>query len=94
MMTAICIDRKAVCVEHDHNGMTLEYFHQFIENEFIPAYKNELTDNMILQIQKAIAEKSTHIFVKNESGKMVHSLVFTKPFISYSKHPEYEYNGI
>lgn len=29
MMAAICIDRKAVCAEHDHNGMTIEYFYQF-----------------------------------------------------------------
>ena len=26
MMAAIAIDRHVVCMEHDFNGMTLEYF--------------------------------------------------------------------
>lgn len=94
MMAAICIDRKAVCAEHDHNGMTIEYFYQFIENEFIPAYRDELTEDMLTQIHKGISEKSTHIFVKNESGKLAHSLVFATPFMFYSERPKYEYNGM
>lgn len=47
MMAAIIVDGKPVCLKHDFEGMTLEYFWDFITNEFIPAYKNELSADEI-----------------------------------------------
>ena len=44
MMAAISIDRHVVCMEHDFNGMTLEYFWNFLLNEYIPAYRDELSE--------------------------------------------------
>ena len=43
-MAAIAIDRHVVCMEHDFNGMTLEYFWNFLLNEYIPAYRDELSE--------------------------------------------------
>lgn len=50
MMAAISIDRHVVCMEHDFNGMTLEYFWNFLLNEYIPAYRDELSDEDISNI--------------------------------------------
>lgn len=47
MMAAIAIDRHVVCMEHDFNGMTLEYFWNFLLNEYIPAYRDELSEEDI-----------------------------------------------
>ena len=46
MMAAIAIDRHVVCMEHDFNGMTLEYFWNFLLNEYIQAYRDELCKDL------------------------------------------------
>ena len=63
MMAAISIDRHVVCMEHDFNGMTLEYFWNFLLNEYIPAYRDELSEEDISQIHKGIREKKDPVCI-------------------------------
>lgn len=99
MMAAISIDRHVVCAEHDFNGMTLEYFWNFLLNEYIPAYRDELTDEDIQQIHKGIEEKKDHIYVseivnpKNGKRRFKHSFVYANPFMFWGEHPKYEFDG-
>lgn len=62
MMAAICIDRWAVCVGHDFDGMTLEYFWDFLQTEYIPAFSDELSKEEIQQIYEGIKNEQSHIF--------------------------------
>ena len=100
MMAAISIDRHVVCMEHDFKGMTLEYFFFFLLNEYIPAYKDELSDADIEQIHKGIKEKKDHIYTceitNPETGKkrFNHSFVYANPYIPFGGHPKYEFNGL
>ena len=99
MMAAISIDRHVVCMEHDFNGMTLEYFWNFLLNEYIPAYRDELSEEDILQIQKGIEEKKDHIYTceitNPETGRkrFCHSFVYANPYISFGRQPKYEFDG-
>ena len=54
MMSAICIDRRAVCAGHDFEGMTLEYFWNFLLTEYIPSFADELSEEEIRQIHQGI----------------------------------------
>ena len=99
MMAAIAIDRHVVCMEHDFNGMTLEYFWNFLLNEYIPAYRDELSEEDISQIQKGIEEKKDHIYTceltNPETGRkrFGHSFVYANPYIPFGGHPKYEFDG-
>lgn len=99
MMSAIVIDRKVACAEHDFHGMTLEYFWQFLLNEYIPAYKEELTDNEIRQIHEGIRNKKDHIYIgeiinpKNGKKRFSHSFVYANPFLFFGDEPKYEFDG-
>ena len=99
MMAAISIDRHVVCMEHDFNGMTLEYFWNFLLNEYIPAYRDELSEEDILQIHKGIEEKKDHIYtfeiINTETGikKLGHSFVYANPYFSFGRQPKYEFGG-
>lgn len=99
MMAAIVIDRRVACAEHDFNGMTLDYFWNFLLNEYIPAYKEELTDGEIQQIHKGIEDKKDHIYIgeainpKNGKRRFAHSFVYAKPFMFFGEELKYEFNG-
>ena len=98
MMAAIAIDRHVVCMEHDFNGMTLEYFWNFLLNEYIPAYRDELSEEDISQIHKGIEEKKDHIYtceINPETGRkrFGHSFVYANPYIPFGGHPKYEFDG-
>ena len=99
MMAAIAIDRHVVCMEHDFNGMTLECFWNFLLNEYIPAYRDELSEEDILQIQKGIEEKKDHIYTfeitNPETGRkrFRHSFVYANPCICFGRQSKYEFDG-
>lgn len=99
MMAGISIDRHVVCMEQDFKGMTLEYFWDFLMNEYIPAHKDELTQDEINQILKGIAEKKDHIYIsevvnpKTGRSHFKHSFVYANPYIPFSNVPEYEFDG-
>lgn len=99
MMSAIVIDRKVVCAEHDFNGMTLEYFWNFLLNEYIQAYREELTDSEIQQIHNGIESKKDHIYIgeimnpKNNKRRFSHSFVYASPFLFFGESPKYEFDG-
>ena len=98
MMAAISIDRHVVCMEHDFNGMTLEYFWNFLLNEYIPAYRDELSEEDISQIHKGIEEKKDHIYtceINPETGrkKFGHSFVYANPCILFGRQLKYEFDG-
>lgn len=56
MMSAIRIDRRAVCAGHDFEGMTLEYFWNFLLTEYIPAFADELSEEEIRQIRELLVQ--------------------------------------
>lgn len=94
MMAAIIVDGKPVCLKHDFEGMTLEYFWDFITNEFIPAYKNELSADEIAQVEKDIKNKQSRIYIISDGG-LKHTLIYVNPFIIFSKHiADYEFDGL
>lgn len=85
MMAGIMINRKAVCMGHDFDGMTLEYFWNFLLQEYIPAYKCELTENEIIQIKDGIENKKDHIYVTktdlvSEKKRLKWCFIYAKPF--------------
>lgn len=98
-MAAISIDRRVVCMEHDFNGMTLEYFWNFLLNEYIPVYRDELSEEDILQIHKGIEEKKDHIYTceitnpKTGRKRFCHSFVYVNPYIPFGGQPKYEFDG-
>lgn len=51
MMAGIMINRQAICIGHDFEGMTLNYFWNFLLQEYIPAYECELSEDEIIQIK-------------------------------------------
>lgn len=63
MMAGIVIDNKVVCREHDFNGMNLDYFLGFLLNEYIPAFRYELSNEEIEQIYQGVKDKKDHIFI-------------------------------
>ena len=90
MMAGILIDGNIVCFEHDFNGMTLEYFKNFLLNEYIPAYKDELIENEIMQIHKGIKEQKDHIYIfknrqQNDKKKLTHTFTYAKPLLFFNK---------
>lgn len=99
MMSAICIDRRVVCAGHDFEGMTLEYFWNFLLTEYIPAFADELSEEEIRQIHQGIENKQSHIFIGDivnpQTGRhrFSHSFVYANPFFFFSKHPEYVFDG-
>ena len=76
----IKVDRRIVLAGFNFKGMSLEYFHEFLKNEFIPAYREELSESEIQQIMKGIEEKKDRIWIfKNtETGrKLTHTFTFS-----------------
>ncbi len=99
MMSGIMINRQAICVGHDFDGMTLEYFWNFLLTEYIPAYKDELSNKEIAQIKDGIKNKKDHIFVigtDQDSGKkrLKVSFAYVKPYFIFSNRPKYEFDGL
>lgn len=95
MMSAITINRKPVIFGHDHDGLTPEYFWQFLLNEYIPAYQEELTDNEVAQIHKGIEEKKDHIYIweYNSDGSkkcMTHTLIYARPCFTFDMSSEFK----
>lgn len=88
----IKVDRRIVLAGFNFKGMSLEYFHEFLKNEFIPAYREELSENEIQQIMKGIEEKKDRIWIfKNtETGrKLTHTFTF---YDNVGFMPGYEVN--
>lgn len=99
MMAGIMINRQAICIGHDFNGMTLEYFWNFLLQEYIPAYEYELTEDEIIQIKDGIENKKDYIYVTEKapvSGKkrLKCSFIYAKPFFIFSDRPKYEFDGL
>ena len=99
MMAGIMINRQAICVGHDFDGMTLEYFWNFLLQEYIPAYEYELTEDEIIQIKDGIENKKDHIFIMEtdqDSGKkrLKVSFAYVKPFFIFLDRPKYEFDGL
>lgn len=76
MMAAIWVD-GCVIKEHDFNGMTLEYFLNFVRYEFIPAYRDELSEEDIKRLYDQLEKKKTRIAI----GK--HFLAYKFPCLGF-----------
>lgn len=96
MMAGIVIDNKVVCREHDFNGMNLDYFWSFLLNEYIPAFRNELSNDEIDQIHQGIKDKKDHIFIGTSEHckkRFTHSFVFENPMITFGWQPQHDFDG-
>jgi hypothetical protein len=68
---SICIDRKPVAMTCDYNGISNNYFYDFIRNEVYPAYIDEFTEEDIKVIESQMKNNKDHIYLfgKNENNK-------------------------
>lgn len=99
MMAGIMINRQAVCIGHDFEGMTLNYFWNFLLQEYIPAHECELSEDEIIQIKDEIENKKDHIYIIETdpvSGKkrLKWSFIYAKSFFMFSNRSKYEFNGL